>query len=283
MILKKQLPIGISTFNEIINNDFLYIDKTELIHRLITTNRRCFLSRPRRFGKSLLVSTMYEIFTGNKELFKNLWLGNHSKDAPWTQRPVIYIDFSKLNSESLETLKNDLNNTLDTIATKHGTDASHRPFPREKIAYITETVSTQAKVAILIDEYDAPLLKHIATPETATEIRDFLSGFYTTIKALDPYIYFTFFTGVTKFSKTSLFSGANNLDDISLSEEFATICGYTEEEVVTNFNDWIADCAKIKKSSPPEIINEMRTWYNGYQCQITLLIKYIILTRYFSI
>jgi len=264
MVIKKQLPIGISTLTEINSRDLLYIDKTEAIHTLITKNFRCFLSRPRRFGKSLLVSTIKEIFLGNKKLFKNLWIGQEGRYT-WEIRPVIHIDFSQLNTDTLDTLKNDLNNTLDTIAIQHGYNASHRPFPREKIAYICEKIGVQNKIAILIDEYDAPLLRHITNPEIALTVRDFLSGFYTTLKALDAYIHFTFVTGVTKFSKTSLFSGPNNLNDISLEPQFSSLCGYTEDEIHENLSMYIQEYAAIKGTTSSAIIEEMRTWYNGYQ------------------
>jgi len=272
MTPQKQLPIGISSLEEIINSNLLYIDKTEIVHRLITTNRRCFFSRPRRFGKSLLISTLKEIFLGNRKLFKDLWIGQGDRYT-WQQRPVIHIDFSQLNTDTLDTLKNDLNNTLDTVAIHHGCNASHRPFPREKIAYICETIGAQTKIAILIDEYDAPLLRHITNTEMALPILDFLSGFYTTIKALDAYIHFTFVTGVTKFAKTSLFSGPNNLDDLSLSEKFATLCGYTEKEILAHCNDYIVECAVAQQTNTKVIIQGMRRWYNGYQMSDYLIEK----------
>jgi hypothetical protein len=272
MTPQKQLPIGISSLEEIINSNLLYIDKTEIVHRLITTNRRCFFSRPRRFGKSLLISTLKEIFLGNKKLFKDLWIGQGDRYT-WQQRPVIHIDFSQLNTDTLDTLKNDLNNTLDTVAIHHGCNASHRPFPREKIAYLCETIGAQTKIAILIDEYDAPLLRHITNTEMALPILDFLSGFYTTIKALDAYIHFTFVTGVTKFAKTSLFSGPNNLDDLSLSEKFATLCGYTEKEILANCTDYIIECAVAQQTNTKVIIQGMRRWYNGYQMSDYLIEK----------
>ena len=264
MNTKQQLPIGISTLSEIINSHFLYIDKTEVIHRLITTNRRCFLSRPRRFGKSLLVSTIKEIFLGNKELFKHLWIGQDDKYT-WEIRPVIHLDCSTFNNSTAETLEKSLNLTLDAIAERYTINIDKATSPDDKINKLISKLGTGLKVAVLIDEYDAPLLKHIDNPELAQTMRDVLSSFYATIKALDPYIHFTFVTGVTKFAKTSLVSGANNLDDISLSEKFSSICGYTEEEIINNFKEYIADFATTKHTTPDAIMHEMRTWYNGYQ------------------
>jgi hypothetical protein len=266
MNTKQQLPIGISTLSEIINSHFLYIDKTEVIHRLITTNRRCFLSRPRRFGKSMLISTIKEIFLGNQGLFKNLWIGQEGRHA-WVKHPVIHIDFSELDSATPESLKEGLCLALESIAHDYNTTLNAARSPDAKLSLLARHIAsiTPAKLAILIDEYDAPLLKHIDNPELAQTMRDVLSSFYATIKALDPYIHFTFVTGVTKFAKTSLFSGANNLDDISLSEKFSSICGYTEEEIINNFKEYIADFATTKHTTPDAIMHEMRTWYNGYQ------------------
>ncbi|MEI7580826.1 MAG: AAA family ATPase [bacterium] len=264
MAIKKQLPIGISTLEEIIKNDLLYIDKTEIIHRLITNNRRCFFSRPRRFGKSLLVSTLKEIFSGNKELFKNLWIGKENRYT-WVNRPVVHLDFAKINYEDLLSLKQSLNLALDRIARTYNVSISHATSPDDKITELVSELGLQEKVAVLIDEYDAPLLKHIDDVPTALAMREVLGSFYNSIKGLDEYIYFTFATGVTKFSKTSLFSGPNNLLDISLHEKYATLCGYTEQEIAANFSSWIAEVAEIKKSSTQKILDEMRTWYNGYQ------------------
>ncbi|MEI7580799.1 MAG: AAA family ATPase [bacterium] len=266
MNTKQQLPIGISTLSEIINSHFLYIDKTEVIHRLITTNRRCFLSRPRRFGKSMLISTIKEIFLGNQGLFKNLWIGQEGRHA-WVKHPVIHIDFSELDSATPESLKEGLCLALESIAHDYNTTLNAARSPDAKLSLLARHIAsiTPAKLAILIDEYDAPLLKHIDNPELAQTMRDVLSSFYATIKALDPYIHFTFVTGVTKFAKTSLFSGANNLNDISLETQFSSLCGYTEDEIHENLSTYIQEHAASKGTTPSTIIEEMRTWYNGYQ------------------
>jgi hypothetical protein len=274
MAIKKQLPIGISTLEEIIKNDLLYIDKTEIIHRLITNNRRCFLSRPRRFGKSLLVSTLKEIFSGNKELFKNLWIGKNSNYA-WETRPVIHIDFSEIDSNSLESLIEGLSSRLEEIGLHYNCSLKELNSPSAKLSLLVRHIATQSptKIAFLVDEYDSPLLKHINNIPTALIIREVLKSFYTTIKALDAFIHFTFVTGVTKFAKTSLFSGPNNLYDISLNEKYATLCGYTEQEIATNFSQHLIDCAAIKHTTVDAIMNDIRTWYNGYQMSDYLIEK----------
>ncbi len=260
----KKLPIGMSTLEEIINSGFLYVDKTELVHKLITENRRCFFSRPRRFGKSLLISTLKEIFLGNKELFKDLWIGQDDRYT-WEKRPVVHIDFSTMNAVNAIDFERSLSWTVTMLAKAHDIDVSEAPSADDKIYALITQLAQRAKVAVLIDEYDAPLLKHITDIEAATAIRNMLSSFHATIKGLDEHIHFTFVTGVTKFSKTSLFSGPNNLNDISLSEKYATLCGYTEQEIIDNFSDYIDDCARTQQTTSAMIINQMRSWYNGYQ------------------
>jgi hypothetical protein len=266
MNTKKQLPIGVSTLAEIIKSNLLYIDKTELVHRLITSNRRCFLSRPRRFGKSLLISTMKEIFLGNKELFKDVWIGQEGRYS-WHPRPVIHLDFSEMDSQDEQTLKQSINIILDSIAVEYHCNIAHLDSPGNKLSLLVRHMAHTSphKIAILVDEYDSPMLKHISDPDKATQIRSVLASFYTTIKALDQFIHFTFVTGVTKFSKTSLFSGANNLDDISLSWKFAALCGYTEEEITTYFHSYIKEFSDSASIEPSHIMDEMRTWYNGYR------------------
>ncbi|MEI7580238.1 MAG: AAA family ATPase [bacterium] len=274
MSIKKQLPIGVSTLEEITTSNFLYIDKTKIIHHLITNNRRCFLSRPRRFGKSLLISTMKEIFLGNKALFKDLWLGQEGR-YDFQERPVIHIDFSELDLTSHESIRSSLALFLTNVAIRYECNVSAIDSPETKLSILARHILaiSSKKIVILIDEYDAPLLRHITDAPTAKTIRDMLSNFYATIKALDAYIHFTFVTGVTKFSKTSLFSGPNNLDDISLSEKYATLCGYTEKEILANFDGYIADCATTKHISPSAVMDEMRAWYNGYQMSDYLVEK----------
>jgi hypothetical protein len=274
MVTKKNLPIGVSTLEEIINSNLSYIDKTEIIHKLITENRRCFFSRPRRFGKSLLVSTLKEIFSGNKELFKDLWIGQDDRYT-WVKRPVVHIDFSELELTTVETLRKSLNIILDCIAQNYQCDLVVTDSPESKLSLLVRYMGVHFphKAVVLIDEYDAPLLKHITDVPAATAMRDMLSSFYATIKGLDAYIHFTFVAGVTKFAKTSLFSGPNNLLDISLNEKYATLCGYTEQEIVDNFSDYIADCVTANTRTTAAVLDTMRTWYNGYQMSRYLVAK----------
>jgi len=219
---KKQLPRGFSSFDEIIKSNFVYVDKTELVHRLITTARRSFLSRPRRFGKSLLISTIKQIFLGNEELFKDLWIGQPGR-WEWVKRPVIHIDFAELKKTTLADLEGNLGRLLDGIGQLYDADSSHCPSPEEKLAYIARTLGQHSKVVILIDEYDAPLLHHLEDASVAIEVRNFLSDFYTTLKALDEYIHLTFVTGVVKFAFSS-----NNLSDISYHNRYAALFDWYE-------------------------------------------------------
>jgi hypothetical protein len=172
-----------------------------------------------------------------------------------------------MDSQDEQTLKQSINIILDSIAVEYHCNISHLDSPGNKLSLLVRHMAHTSphKIAILVDEYDSPMLKHISDPDKATQIRSVLASFYTTIKALDQFIHFTFVTGVTKFSKTSLFSGANNLDDISLSWKFAALCGYTEEEITTYFHSYIKEFSDSASIEPSHIMDEMRTWYNGYR------------------
>ncbi|MDQ5940350.1 MAG: hypothetical protein QG632_76 [Candidatus Dependentiae bacterium] len=262
---KKNLPIGISSFETLISEDCLYIDKTELIYRLITTTKRYFLARPHRFGKSLLISTLKEIFSGNKELFKNLWIGQE-KHYKWKEHPVITIDFSMIAHKNAGLLESGLAAELDIIGQNFGIKLFKTKGITEKTKFLVRSLAEKrGRIVILIDEYDYALVNHINNPELAQQNRDILRSFYSCFKGLDEHLHFVFFTGVSKFSKTSVFSGLNNLKDISLTPAFATLCGYTEDEILQNFPAYIADFATVSNRSAEEIMNEMRTWYNGYR------------------
>ena len=260
----KNLPLGISSIDMIVEHNALYIDKTEIIKNLITAGRRYFLTRPRRFGKSLLISVLKEILQGNRELFKQHWIGKDS-DYSWEKHHVIHLDMSKLNLANAATLKQSLEWMLEQKASDAGLDITGAPSSHEKIDALTKGLAKQGKIALLIDEYDAPLLRHISDTATAKEIRDVLAGFYTTIKGLDARLHFTLFTGVSKFSKTSVFSGSNNLTDISLDPRYATLCGYTEEEIKRDLAPYIEAFARNKNRTEADILEEMRHWYNGYR------------------
>jgi len=249
----KKLPIGIQTFSEIIQEKYYYVDKTKVLSNLVEAGKYYFLSRPRRFGKSLFLDTLREAFLGNKELFKGLYL---EENWNWNKKyPVIRIDFGS----GVLRDKNILDTVIGEILREH--------CEKESIELKNETISGRfrelimgleqkysEKVVILVDEYDKPILDNIANKEVAREMRDGLQNIYSVIKGADTFIKFVFITGVSKFSKVNLFSGLNNLEDITINSDFATICGYTQEELTTVFRDLLVDTN----------LDELKLWYNGY-------------------
>ncbi|MFH1644736.1 MAG: AAA family ATPase [bacterium] len=258
----KKLPIGIQTFEEIINNNYLYVDKTKQIYDVINSGKAFFISRPRRFGKSLLCSTLEEIFKGNKELFKGLWI--YDSDYKWDEHPVIRIDMSSLVTDSPEEFKESLNRNIKNLASKHGIKIDNISHPKDRIKYLIEELSKKNKIVIIIDEYDKPILDNISDPTVAAKIRSILRGFYSTFKESDQYLKFVFLTGVTRFSKISIFSGLNNLYDLTFEKEAETLLGYTQKEVDFYFEERIKQFASEQKTSKTQILLQLKDWYNGY-------------------
>lgn len=249
----KKLPIGIQTFSKIRQGNYCYVDKTDLIAQLADQGEFYFLSRPRRFGKSLLIDTIAEAFQGNKELFKGLYLENH---WDWQKKhPVIKIDFAqgvlKTDRQLDNTITSILNNTAEFYNISVQKQDLHLMFSD---IIIQLHKKTGQRVAVLIDEYDKPILDNITNPETAQQMRDGLRNFYSVLKAQGAHLCFVMLTGVSKFSKVSLFSELNNLEDITLDPRFGTLCGYTQTELETIFQEYLnnIDLAQVKK------------WYNGY-------------------
>ena len=250
----KKLPIGIQTFSKIREGGYCYVDKTNLIYQLAhSSGEYYFLSRPRRFGKSLLVSTLKAAFSGQKELFRDLYL---EKNWDWNiEYPVIDISFGGGVFESREILDKTIHSILKRHALSNGIelteDTGHLKF-KELIQQLSSKYNQ--RVVILVDEYDKPILDNIEKSDIAIEIREGLKNFYSVIKDSDAYIKFAFLTGVSKFSKVSLFSGLNNLKDITLEKRYATLCGYTEDEIKQVFADYLdgVDLAQLGR------------WYNGY-------------------
>ena len=256
MTLKK-LPIGIQTFSAIREDDYVYIDKTPLIHQMVNSAGRFFLSRPRRFGKSLLVDTLKELFEGNQLLFEGLFIENR---WDWSKtHPVIHLNFANGVIESRADLDQVIATLLMDNQTRLGVscDRDARQDPAGYLAQLIQ-VAAQAyrqKTVVLVDEYDKPILDNIDQPEEAEKIRTGLKNIYSVLKGQDAYLQFVLMTGVSKFSKVSLFSGMNQLNDITLSQDYATLCGYTQHDLETSFAAHLegVDWAKLKD------------WYNGYQ------------------
>lgn len=256
----KELPLGIQTFRQLREGNYLYVDKTAEIDKLISNGGKYyFLSRPRRFGKSLLVSTLEEIFSGNKQLFKDLWIYDK---IDWKAYPVIHLDFSNIGYDNGEILKTALAHKFDKLAARHNISLPRHLDYKTKFSDLVEALSEKGPVVILIDEYDKPIIDLLHDPEAASENRTILRYFYSAIKGLDKYIKFAFITGVSKFSRVSVFSGLNNLNDITMDSEHATLLGYTDTEVTGNFKEYI-DVLTVE-TPEPELLKDIKDWYNGY-------------------
>ena len=257
----KRLPIGIQTFRKLIDGNYLYVDKTEHIHRLIVQGSVYFLSRPRRFGKSLLISTLNEIFEGNKELFKNQWIYN--SDYAWEKHPVVRIDFSKSKARNSDELINYIVYQLDKTAQLYGITLEQTQYDIKFDELLTK-LSGINKVVVLIDEYDKPIIDNIENKELAIELREILKGFYTIIKACDEYIRFVLLTGVSKFSKAGVFSGLNNLEDISMDPMYSSLLGITLKDLKSCFKEYIDQFAKTEGVGKSELIEKITCWYDGF-------------------
>jgi hypothetical protein len=259
----RRLPVDLSTFSELRENNYVYVDKTEYIYQMITGGRRYFLSRPRRFGKSLLVSTLKEVLQGNRRLFNDLWISG--SDYAWKEHGVIVLDFSRLTTDSIDLFKSDLDYMLRVIAEKYGLLAmgdSSLSVLLEKV--VSALYGKYGRVAILVDEYDSPLLKTLHNQDLAVKLRAIIQQFFTTIKALDAQVQFVFITGVSSFAKAGLFSGINNLQIITLDKRYSGICGYTDSEVDHYFFDHISQWSHIESVSYNELRQKIKDWYNGY-------------------
>ncbi len=250
----KKLPIGLSSFAEIITENYVYIDKTKHVYNLVNTGKFYFLSRPRRFGKSLLIDTLKQAFLGHRELFTSLYL-EHNWD--WgTVYPVLHFNFAEGDLASPQELDNKIHRFLDRHYQEYQIADIYQDISG-RFAYLIETLAnTNNKVVVLIDEYDKPILDNISDSALAAEMRRKLRSFYSVIKAQDVNLKFAILTGVSKFSKISLFSELNNLYDITLDARYADICGYNQAELEHSFQEHLnagnVDRALLKK------------WYNGY-------------------
>ncbi len=258
----KTLSLGLQHFKDIIENNKIYVDKTHIILELLNKGKSFyFLSRPRRFGKSLLITTLYEIFKGNKELFKECFIYDKRK---FEEYPVILIDFNKVHIKDYgleKALCNYLNDLYKNYDLPINSEKSSTKFDI-LIRLLKEKYKKD--VVVLIDEYDKPIVNSLENLEEAKLNRDILKPFYSNLKAYSEHIKFCLITGVTKFSKVSIFSDLNHLRDITLSEKYSTICGYTKEEIVNNYDDWLELFAQKEKITKDELLEEIKRWYNGY-------------------
>jgi hypothetical protein len=258
----KSLPIGIQTFRSFVEGNYIYVDKTKHLYYLIQNYSGIyFLSRPRRFGKSLLLSTLEEIFLGNKELFKDLWI--YTSDYNWKQHPVIRLDFSKQKAETPEQLKTFLIDELNIIAQKYNIILTKTEY-FSQFQELVLKLSEREKVVILIDEYDKPIIDWLEEPELAGKMRSVLKGFFSILKGNDAHIRFLLLTGVSKFSKAGVFSDLNHLKDITMHNDYSSMLGITEEELKFCFKEHILDFANTKNISTEDLLEKIRFWYNGY-------------------
>ena len=233
----KLYPVGIQNFESLRKDGYIYVDKTGSIYRLANTGRYYFLSRPRRFGKSMLISTLEAYFQGKKELFGGLAMEGLEKE--WKQYPILHLDLNARKYDSEESLDQELDKHLEQWEKLYGSDYSDRA-PEERFYHIIRMAYEQTgeRVVILVDEYDKPMLQTINNPELQDKYRNTLKPFYGVMKSMDGYIKFALLTGVTKFGKVSVFSDLNNLEDISWDRNYFDICGISEQELLDNFNFW---------------------------------------------
>ncbi|KZX10327.1 ATP-binding protein [Methanobrevibacter filiformis] len=260
----KKLPIGVATFSKIIEKNYSYIDKTKYIHKLINEGEIYFLSRPRRFGKSLLVSTLKNLFEGNKDLFKDLYIYDK---YDWNQKyPVIHLDFANISHTSPEVLEISLNKFLNDTGRDNGIELEDVDLITDKFSELIKKVHDKynKEVVILIDEYDKAISSHLDDIEIAKGNRDVLRSFYQVLKPNDQYIHFIFVTGITKFTKTSIFSDFNNLDDITINPKYVKICGYTQNDIGDVFKEHIDKISQNNNVTSEIIFGLIKKWYNGY-------------------
>lgn len=260
---RMKYPIGIQSFESLINDGYIYVDKTALIYQLVHTGRYYFLSRPRRFGKSLLISTLEAYFNGQQELFKGLEMERLEKE--WTKYPVLHLDLNTSKYDEKNSLIDILNDTLCQWESVYGTVPSEvNPELRFKGIIRRAYEQTGQRVVILVDEYDKPMLQSIGNEELQNEYRNTLKAFYSVMKTQDRYIRFGFLTGVTKFGKVSVFSDLNNLIDLSMDRQFQTLCGMTDKEMHTYFEESLHQIAENYGITYDEVCLRLKERYDGY-------------------
>jgi len=259
----KKLPIGTQDFATLRLDGCVYVDKTAAIHRMLDEGRVYFLARPRRFGKSLLVSTLKAVFEGRRNLFKGLAIERLACD--WKPHPVLHLDLGAQHFRDAAALRAWLQDRIQRFCATHAVSASGIGGEGLFSNALEVLAARGQRTAVLIDEYDKPILDHIEDTPMAAEMRDSLKSFYGSLKSNDPYLRFVFLTGVSKFAKMNVFSGLNNLQDITIDRRFATLLGYTQTELESNFDDRIAALAAAKRLDREACLAKIRDWYNGYR------------------
>ena len=260
----KKCPLGVQTFEKVIEEDLLYVDKTQYIYSLAQNYSCVFLSRPRRFGKSLLASTLHSYFSGKKELFKDLAI--ERLETEWAEHPVLHFDMSTAKHMDKETLEQELNGKLSDYEEIYGKSKTGKTKLNQRLEslIVNAYAQTGSKVVVIIDEYDAPLLDVVHEDEVLPQLRQVMRNFYSPLKACDPYLRFVFLTGITKFSQMSIFSELNNLKNISMMPEYAGICGITEEELTGQLSDYVDALAENLNLTHQQAVELLGKHYDGY-------------------
>ena len=256
-------PIGIQNFGEIRRDGYVYVDKTALMWKMVDEGKYYFLSRPRRFGKSLLLSTLEAFFQGERELFRGLAV--ERLETEWVKHPILHLDLNSREYKDESSLAAELNRHLEGWEKKYGDEFKDREL-EERFIHVIEKAYEQTgkRVVILVDEYDKPLLQAIGNEPLQTAYRNKLKAFYSVLKTLDAKIRFAFLTGVTKFGKVSVFSDLNNLIDLSLDHRYSAVCGMTEQELHTYFDESIAALAEANNMTKEECYERLRRDFDGY-------------------
>ena len=259
----RRYPLGIQTFSEIIEENYYYVDKTADIYRMTSTYKYVFLSRPRRFGKSLLVSTLASYFRGEKDLFKGLAMDRFEKQ--WKKHPVIHLSLASVKEIEPKRIEESLKNRLRDIENQFGLEQKSEGLGDRLNDIIQQTTEQYGeKAVVVLDEYDAPLLNVLHNEERLKEVRQLMRTLYSPLKDCDPYLRFVFITGISKFSQLSIFSEINNLTVISMDDDYSTICGFTQEEIEQNFQEGIKQLAQKEELTVEQTLGALRQMYDGY-------------------
>ncbi len=259
----KELPIGIQSFEKIIEDGYVYVDKTRTIHQLVSSGATYFLSRPRRFGKSLLLNTIKSLFEGKKELFSGLWIENH---WDWNKtNPVLHFSFDAIGFDKLG-LEEALLFQLKKMSARYNIELPTNSIALQFADLLQQLHEKYGKVVLLIDEYDKPIIDFLEkhTFEKAKANREILRSFYSVLKSSDDHLRLVFITGISKFAQVSIFSNLNNLNDITFNKRYATLTGYTQKELEHYFEDHLQEVETALAVSRQEVLDGMREWYNGY-------------------
>ncbi|MBR4897319.1 MAG: ATP-binding protein [Prevotella sp.] len=258
----RRLPTGIQTFSEVREEGYLYVDKTETVYRLANDNKYVFMSRPRRFGKSLLCSTLKSYFEGRRDLFEGLAIEKLEKD--WRKHPVLLISLAPIKGGTLEDFNERMGLQLSRLEEQFGLSDNSGMMPGARLEKLITETSKKEKAVVIVDEYDAPMLTVLHDKEKLEDMRNATRSLLSSLKDCDPYLRFVFITGITRFSQVSIFSELNNLSKVTMMTDYSTICGFTQEELETQLRPWVEKMAETCGMSVEETLAELKRRYDGY-------------------